>query len=455
MEPYYGSEMIQNPMNQIFKRARAYLEKNKFLKNLTLLAGSTALAQAVGVLVSPILTRLYTPEDFGVLSLYSSILGILTHQMTLSYEYSIPIAADDDSALDLLFLCFLVVTAMTAVVSFFLKPIVSIFAGDLTLELILPFLWVIPIGAFLGAIYNSLNFISVRTRNYKLLARTKITQVTMQSAAQIGVGFVFEGPIGLLLGFVVGRSAGIRSQFKYTREKYKNVWGKTTFKRMLQLAVQYKNFPLLQTWATLLNNAGTQLFPLLLNVFYGPTVAGFYYLSQKVIGMPVTLISNSAKQVYIGDVSEYLKSNPRKLLGIFMKLTGRMLLIGVLPCLILTLFGREIFSLIFGVKWDEAGRYVQVMAFSFLLKFGSESFVNLALLERQALSFVWSLLRMILTIGGLFLVHVLGLSAFYAVCAYTVAMVFSYLINYIMYIISIKKIIDTHEKKGLRSSVSV
>lgn len=443
--------MIKPPENKLFKRAKSYLDKNKFLKNLTLLAGSTALAQAAGVLVSPILTRLYTPEDFGVLSLYTSILGILTHQMTLSYEYAIPIAADDDSALDLLFLCFLVVTTMTVVVSFFLKPLVSIFAGDLTFERIFPFLWVIPIGAFLGAIYNSLNFVSVRTRNYKLLARTKITQVTMQSAAQVGIGFALEGPIGLLMGFVVGRSAGIGSQFRYTREKYKDVWGKTTIKRILQLAVQYRNFPLLQTWATLLNNAGTQLFPLLLNVFYGPAVAGFYYLSQKVIGMPVTLISNSAKQVYIGEVSEYLKSNPRKLLGIFMKLTSRMLLIGVLPCLVLTLFGREIFSLVFGSKWDEAGRYVQVMAFSFLLKFGSESFVNLALLERQALSFVWSLLRMVLTIGGLIFAHLSGWSAFYAVCAYTIAMVTSYILNYWFYFISIKKIIASYEKTNSRS----
>ena len=81
--------------------------RGRFAKGVAVLAGGAALGQAITVLVSPILTRLYSPEDFGVFGVYASILGIVTVIASLRYEYALPFPEDGETAANILALCFL------------------------------------------------------------------------------------------------------------------------------------------------------------------------------------------------------------------------------------------------------------------------------------------------------------------------------------------------------------
>ncbi|MGQ9623675.1 MAG: lipopolysaccharide biosynthesis protein, partial [Candidatus Caldatribacteriaceae bacterium] len=89
------------------------LPRGRFGRSVLLLAGGTALGQAVTVLVSPILTRLYSPEDFGVFGVYASLLGIVAVIASLRYEYAIPLPEEDETAANILALCFGVLLGMT------------------------------------------------------------------------------------------------------------------------------------------------------------------------------------------------------------------------------------------------------------------------------------------------------------------------------------------------------
>ena len=65
----------------------------------------TAAGQLVSILLSPVLTRLYSPQQFGVLSVYTALLTILVVIASLRYELTVPMAASDEDAINLVALC--------------------------------------------------------------------------------------------------------------------------------------------------------------------------------------------------------------------------------------------------------------------------------------------------------------------------------------------------------------
>lgn len=109
-------ELRTRALSWLTDRIKALL-KGRFARSVTVLAGGAVLGQAITVLVSPILTRLYSPEDFGVFGVYASILGIVTVIASLRYEYALPLPEDDAIAANILALCFLLLLGMTGLIA--------------------------------------------------------------------------------------------------------------------------------------------------------------------------------------------------------------------------------------------------------------------------------------------------------------------------------------------------
>ncbi|SVD81723.1 uncharacterized protein METZ01_LOCUS434577, partial [marine metagenome] len=75
--------------------------RSEFSKNVLTLVTGTTIAQAIPIAISPILTRIYTPEDFGVLALFISITTILGTIANGRYELAIVLPKRDNNALEL------------------------------------------------------------------------------------------------------------------------------------------------------------------------------------------------------------------------------------------------------------------------------------------------------------------------------------------------------------------
>lgn len=425
--------------------SRIFRRRSRFFKNVTLLMGSTAIAQLVSLALTPILTRLYTPAEYGVLTIYLAVLGLFTRGGTLNYEYVIPIADDDESAFHILVLCIALTVSISAIVAVAMTPLRSLLSRIERIAALVPYLWVVPVSFLFMGSYNAFSLWAVRTNNFRRLAATKMSQAATQGIAQVGLGLLKTSSLGLLVGDVLGKAAGIGTLVRDTLRKDGSLLKTLRSRRLRDLAMRYKSYPLVQTPASLLINAGTQIVPLLLAFLYNESAAGYFNLTQRIIGAPITLVSQSLKQGFFAEMAIWLKKDPARVKALFRKLNLQLLLIGIAPCAVLTAFGGPIFSFVFGPQWLQAGRYAQVLTLSFLLKFSSDSFISLALLEKNLLSMVWSVIRLALTVGGLFLATSLQYDDFSAVAIYGAAMVAAYVLNYVFFIASLNSMIRGHE----------
>jgi len=408
----------------IFSRS---LRGRDFVRNVAVLAGGTALGQGLAVLASPLLTRLYTPSDFGILAAYTSILSILLVVASLRYELAITLPEDDETAGNLLVLSLAIVLSMATLVGLAVWLWGDHIIRWTSAPALRPYLWLLPLSLLGAGVYQALNYWAVRKHAFGRIAQTKLSQGLGMVLTQVGAGLLKLGPVGLLLGDVIGRvsGSGVLATLAWRQDRV--VLKQASVPGLRWAASRYRRFPLLSSGSVLLNSAGLNLPLLLLAAFYGPQVAGWFSLGQRVIGVPMVLIGQAVAQVYLGEASRLAQENPGALLSLFLKTAQQLLLVGSVPIVVLGAGGPRVFALLFGERWPEAGVYVQFLAAMFIVQFVVVPLSQtLNVLERQDWQLVWDAGRLALVVGGLVMASVLGWPARVAVIVYGVVMSVAY-----------------------------
>lgn len=377
---------------KINRLARRSLIKSEFSKNVITLMAGTGLAQAIPVLLSPILTRIYTPEELGVFALYLSITTTISIVATGRYELAILLPEKDADALHIAILAF----TITCLTSLALIGIVFIFKDSIINLLGMPeikkWLYFVPITVFLTGAYQNFNYWNNRKKNYKYTSLGKITQSSGMMAVQISNGLLGAGSTGLVIGAVFGQLTAILMLAKnFFSDKEVSTF-KLIPKKTIKLAKKYKEFPLLNTWSSLLNTASVQLPVLLLTVIYSATISGLYSLAQRVLLTPISLIGTSIGQVYFQKISQ-VKHDKIKVEKYTLSLYKKLLLISFFPTITILVFGGELFSMIFGEPWRQAGIYAQILSIWILFVFISSPLSYLMIVyQRHKQSIYFNLL---------------------------------------------------------------
>jgi O-antigen/teichoic acid export membrane protein len=411
------------------KKASLVLPQGRFARSVTLLAGGTALGQAITVLVSSILTRLYTPEDFGVFGVYASILGIVTVVASLRYEFALPLPEDDKTAANILVLCFILLFGMTTLSWLVIHSLGNQIVAWANVPGLKPYLWLIPLGMFGAGTYQILNYWAVRKRDFPRIARTRVSRGVVRAALQVGVGFVNSGPLGLLLGQLAGETAGSTSLGLAAWKKDRAPFQAISLQGIRLAGARYKRFPLFSSWAGLLDALGLQLPQILFAAFYGAEVAGWFALGQRVIAAPLNIVVDSVGQVYFGEAARLPRDNPKTMRSLFLKLTGRLALTGGLPVAVICALAPWFFTIVFGPGWETAGRYVQILGLMFAVRFAIVPLSHtLNVLERQDLYLIWEGTRLVLVVGALLMGRLLAFSHIAAIGVYSVSMLSAYLL---------------------------
>lgn len=420
---------IMSLSNRIICTIKRVLPRGRFARNVTIFAGGAALGQAVTVLVSPILTRIYTPGDFGVFGVYASILGIVTVIASLRYEYALPLPEEDITAANLMVLCFLLLLVISFSVSgliYCLRDKILIWANVPALR---HYLWLIPLGIMGGGVYQILNYWAIRNRDFMRIARTKLSRGVGRAAVQVVIGFIHAGPLGLVLGQFAGETAGSASLGMAAWKNERDIFKKVNLRGMYQAGLRYKRFPLFSSWADFLEALGLHIPQLFFAGFYGVTVAGWFALGQRVIAAPLNIVVDSVAQVYFGEAARLSRDDPKSVKRLFLKLTSRLALIGGVPVVIICALATWLFVLVFGSNWEMAGRYVQIMGPMFAIRFIIVPLSHtLNILERQDLYSVWESTRLVLVIGSLLLIKAFRFSHIGAVVIYSLSMSVAYVV---------------------------
>lgn len=361
-----------------------FLPDNPFMRRLMLLASSTAAAQAVLILVSPILTRLYGPEDFGYFTVFTTLLGIFGTAACLRYEAAVPICRNDGTAALVVRAAVLAGLAMALL----LALVLWLAGGAINAWLELPegslLLWWLPVGVAASGVFFALDGWALKQGTMRVLALSKLWQSTGQAALQLGLWVL--GPAGLVAGYILGYVAGLVPILRHMPPGKRRLFRGLRARRTAAMAWRYRRFPFLGTGAIMLNSTTRLLPALLLAVLYGPVVAGWYGLAQRVVGIPIRLIGIAASQVYTAESASLQPHQYGRLYPLFMATAVRLALLGTAWLGGLALAGPWVFALVFGSEWWESGELVRLLFPMYLAMFVMVPIAHtLNLFERQDL----------------------------------------------------------------------
>jgi O-antigen/teichoic acid export membrane protein len=382
-------------------------KKTSFAADVLTLVGGTTFAQIVTILASPILTRLYTPEEFGTWALLISITTIIGIIACMRYEFSIMLPESDKEAINLLGLSLSIVclmTALTILPIYFFKDEIVLVLNSPQLE---NYLWMIPIFIFVNGTFQALNYWNSRTKHFKRLSFAQVSRSLSTTGTQIVSGLI-RYPLtgGLIIGSLVGYIVSTLTLGGQIWRDDKNfIKANLHPQKFVQGLKRYKKFPLIDTWSALLNSISWQLPAFLLAFYFSPAVVGFYSIGFRILQLPMSFIGSSLSQVFFQRASvANSQGNLDSLVETVFKI---LVIIGLFPILTLTFIGKDVFSVIFGSSWAEAGVYAQILSIWAFVWFISSPLSSIyVVMEKQQFGLKFNIFNFItrllsLVIGGI------------------------------------------------------
>jgi O-antigen/teichoic acid export membrane protein len=381
--------------------------KNSFANDVIKLALGTTFAQGLTILAAPLLTRLYSPEAFGVFALMSSIISIIGVIACMRYELSIMLPDSDEKAVNLLIASLgfaVVVSLLTTIIMGFGRGILTQWLGIPELSF---YFWLIPIAVIETGFFVSLSQWNIRTKRFGFLSITRFIRSITTTSAKLGSGYIgYTNGQAMFSSNIIGSVLStLYLGWQVLRNDGKLIRYNTKWHDIIQGIKQYRKFPLYSTWAALLNSVSWQLPVFFLSSAFSSTIVGYYTLGDRVLRLPMLFIGAAIGDVFFQRASEakFNGTLDKVVENTFRSLT----ILGVFPMLLITIIGRDLFVIAFGRDWAEAGVYAQIMSIWTLLCFISSPLSTLlfSVLEKQELSLFWNISNFVikflsLWIGG-------------------------------------------------------
>ncbi len=407
---------------------KSKLPQGDFGRNVLVLFSGTTLAQLIGLLVSPILTRLYTPEIFGVYALFLAITTILVNVSSAKYEMAIILPERDEDGFSLLvlsciFVLILTLLAVGCVVG--LNTQITRWLGNAAIG---PWLYAVPVMVFLNGTYTALNYWNNRRQNFKRLATNRVLRSSLTAGTNVGLGLAgISG--GLITGAIAGQAITTGLFVWQISKEERQLASLTTWRAIKQQAARYKNFPRFLIASGFVESAAGQFPSILISSLFGIATLGFFSQAMRMIGLPMNLMAESIRDVFKQAASKDYNQYGN-CVAVFRKTFKRLLLLAVIPCAVILTFGPFLFGFVFGEQWRVAGEYAQIMTIMFFLRFVSSPLSStFYIAEKQKWDLIIQTTLFITIIGSLLGVAALHLGSKAAVAMYASVYSVKYLLE--------------------------
>ncbi len=424
------------------------LPKSQFGKGVLTLMTGTSVAQFLPVLVSPILTKLYTPLDMGVFTLYFSISTIFSLLATARYEMAIVLPEDEYESINLLGLSlfFSVVTAaISLVLTLFLRQAVAHFFKEQDLAF---FLWFLPVTILCTGIFQSFYYYALRHKEFRAITISRVFQNVLLVMLSLLLGYLGNRG-GMISGLIAGQVLGCLLMAWFVLKENKGLWYKLSHREMRKQAHKHRDFPRINIMHVLVDAVQFNGATFLISRFYGNNVLGWYGLSLRALRAPSGVIGSAMSQAMYPQLAQQYNQG-QNIQPLVKKMMRRLAVIALPLILILLLFAPWLFAKIFGSGWRMAGVYTQIllpwMFFNFIVSPVSQlPYV----LGRQKMFFLLSTAGNLSAFGGLFLAGYLhwqeqaALAIYGGISALLMILVMAW----------IYRIASTHKKKDATESV--
>lgn len=358
---------------------------NSFLKNMLTLMTFTVIGQVIIFLTLPLISRIYTPDQFGIYSSLIAVISILGVTTTLRYDIAIALTNDETERNTL----YKISSSLNLIISILIALGLSLsnyFINYFTLSEIL----FITFSVYLIGKLQIFNNLSVSLGYFKPVSLTKLTQSLSQVVIQLVGYFSKNNILFLYLGYIMGKTNGLLYLYRTNKNSIKQQEiDKDEFIRVLK---KFKDFPFFSFPSALIGSVSSNIIIIVLVAIYGGFYGGIYGFLTRLISAPLQLLSKS----YNSALYKYSQNSSIKSIYKLYLLTSGLIL-GVFSIGILTYTNIDIniFQIIFGNEWA----YINEIFFPFLLMTMAQFSVVpvseiLTVLKKQKLRLYWDILKL-------------------------------------------------------------
>lgn len=373
-----------------------------FYKNVFSLFKGSFLSQLIPLLLSPILTRLYSPSEFGILAVFTSISIVLGSVINGRYEQALVLVKSQSEAR--------LVTGLSLTISLVTSSIlcvIFIFSGSSIMRLLsiseLGFwFYLIPLVVFATGVFNTYNYYQLRQKQFGYISNSEIYKSLSLTSIQLLFPFFKSGFEGLLIGKIFSSLVAPFYLIKKTNLSFHLL----SISKMRVMAKRYIDFPKYTNSSILLNNLSVNTIFILIPILYSSSILGLYSLTMKVMGAPFAFLGNSINQAFLEHISH--KKNER---GKAFLMTKRILIqlsiLSIVSFGLTAFFMEDLFAFVFGEEWRLSGKYAVCLVPYFILKFIVSPLTSIhTAFEKQKLGFKLQLLMFALSIISILLAFI-------------------------------------------------
>ncbi|HDF3781526.1 TPA: type 8 capsular polysaccharide synthesis protein Cap8K [Staphylococcus aureus] len=395
---------------------------NKFIGDSFLMILSSGIAQVILIITTPIITRLYSPAEFGEFTIFSNVAMILIPIINARYDLLIVNAKNDRSANILSQISFLI----SLLILLILIPILAISAW-LYPNFILDFIFII-IMLFLVSLTNIFTNYLNKERKYKVLSLINVFRAGSMALLQIIFGLLSLGSLGLIIGFSLSYITGITLGYKTFKKHFNIVRNKEETKALF---LENKNQLVYSTPSILLNSLSFSVVVFFIGILYTNTEVGIYGMAIRVLGIPVTIISLGLSKIFMQQANDYYieRGNFRNLL---LKFSSTLVIVSIILYVPLYLFSEELVNILLGHSWVDAITVIKIVIPLFVIRLiVSTVSLSVIVLQKQQLELILQALFLIGTTVTFVISKMLNLTFLNFVSINTAVLIVSYMIFFI------------------------
>jgi len=333
---------------------------SSFLSNIFKLTAGTTIAQIIGIILIPVITRLYSPESFGVNQLFLSIATVAVVISSLSYDYVIMLPKTDEDSINVFALCTVCILGVSAAIGAVFIGFRDWFGAFFETPMIADYLVWLPIFVVFSSFFAILNEWLSRKVQYGLLSRSIVLNSIATRAVQTGGGLVAASPLGLILGSMTGMVLAVLYMLRGLAEDTELLRA-VTVRRMKEVAVRYKDFAVYGSAGGLANSLSWELPAFMLAYFFNSAVLGYYALAMMAVRLPMGMVGTAISQVFYQKASEE-KNRTGSVKDVVREIHTRLISIGIFPFVIFVILAEDLFAFVFGAEWLTAGTYAMFLA---------------------------------------------------------------------------------------------
>jgi O-antigen/teichoic acid export membrane protein len=403
----------------------------RFGEVVGLVTGAGA-AYGIVAAASPILTRLYSPADFGHFQVYITVFSFLLIAAAGRLEVAVLLPKEVRGGVEVAVLG-LIAVAVTSTVTLVAWAILSA-AGVLhgPLDVIARYGWILPAATAGGGATAVMMQWVLREGDLRAVSIARVTQSSTIAATQVATALTPAAGAGLMLGDAAGRLAGAATLLARGWRMHGALACQVRAADLRLMLIRYWRFPVISSGSALLNTAGNVLPTVFLSAF-GPTPLGWFALVDRLIASPIALVGQQISQVYGAKAARLAHDDPEGLRILFRDLSLKLAWTGALPFAGLALAGPWMFALVFGESWRDAGRYAQLLAIMQYIGFFVWPLMpTLNILEHQHWQLAWDIARLAVCAGLMAAAARFGGTPLWVVAAYTAGMTAAYLAHAVL-----------------------